>query len=46
MDAFTDSVDATGSYAANGACGEKVVSFDAPAPAFMTVTAGADPILD
>ena len=41
--AFTDSVDATGSYS-TGACGEKVVTLDAAAPAFMTVTPDADPI--
>ena len=43
--AFTDTVD--GLYDFKGVCGEKVVTFDAGAlAAFVTFTAGADPIHD
>ena len=41
--AFTDSIDSAG-VLATGICGEKVITLDAGAPAFLTLTPDANPI--
>ena len=44
MSSYSDSVDQSGSYH-YGACGEKIVTFDAGAPSFIAISAdGTDPI--
>ena len=45
MSSFSDSVDATGTYAF-GVCGVKTFTLDVGSPSFLSVTPGTDPIND